>query len=53
MNDFIYDYFLQIYGISSTTANGKLMDSYKHKSIKELKADLKILKSQNADAVEI
>ena len=46
MNDVIYDYFLQSHGISSTTANGKLMDSYKHKSTKELKANVKTLKSQ-------
>ena len=35
MNDVINDYFLQNYGISSTKPNGKLIDNYKHKSIKE------------------
>ena len=53
INHVIYDYFLQNYGITNTTANGKLMDSYKDKSVKELKADLKTLKSTNADTVEI
>ena len=53
MNSVIYDYFLQSYGTSNTTANGKLMVSYKDKSVKELKADLKTLKSTNADTVEI
>ena len=53
MNHVIYDYFLQNYGISNATANSKLMDSYKDKSAKELKADLKTLKSANADTVEI
>ena len=53
MNSVIYDYFLQSYGTSNTTANGKLMNSYKDKSVKELKADLNTLKSTNADTVEI
>ena len=53
MNDVSYNYFLQNDVIGSMAVNGKLMDSYKHKSVKEMKADLKTLKSQKADTVEI
>ena len=53
VNHVIYGYFPQNYGISNTTANGKLMDNYKDKSIKELKTELNTLKSKHADTVEI
>ena len=53
MNEVIYSYFMQNYGTVNNAHHSSLMCSYKAKSIRELKKELKVLKARKADTVEI
>ena len=53
MNEVIYSYFMQNYGTVNNAIRSSLMCSYKAKSIRELKKELKVLKARKADTVEI
>ena len=52
-NEVMYSYFMQNYGTVNNANHSSLMCSYKAKSIRELKKELKVLKARKADTVEI
>ena len=53
MNDVIYSYFRQNYGTVKSANHSNLMISYKDKSIRKLKKEVKNLKAMKADTIEI
>ena len=53
MNDVIYSYFKQNYGTFKSANHNNLMSSYKNKSIRELKKELKDLKANKANATQL
>ena len=53
MNEVIYSYFKQNYGNVNSGNHSNLVSSYKNKSIRELKKELKGLKAKKEDAIEI
>ena len=53
MSDVIYSYFKQNYGTVNSANHGDVKSSYRNKSIRELKKELKGLKAKKADTIEI
>ena len=53
LNDTIYNYFVDNFGIVESTLDEKLVTKYKDHSGKDLKKALSILKSSNSDLTEI
>ena len=53
LNDTIYNYFVDNFGIVKSTPDEKLVTKYKDHSAKDLKKALSILKSSNSDLTEI